>query len=237
MYSCIDSSNNYYTVDEYCLLKKENKHPKIILCPFCGNTVFIRAENSQERTHFMHGKGTSCSNKTYKDFFNTPGRRKTQEEITVLKHQIFINSFYIWEKIYQYFSILLPVDEFLSILNKLVNKHHILTLINITSEHMPYVITNELGHFNDINFLYTNYKNASNYKLWNLSDKKDCVLCVTKDENNKISRYIIHVNLEPYTKKRIPMDFVTSIIPGIFNSLQIENKDEDQLIKELLKHV
>ena len=237
MYSCIDSLNNYYTVNEYCLLKKELNHPKTIFCPFCENSVSIRAENSQEQTHFKHANNTSCSNKTYEYYFNTPGKRKTQEEIKELKHQIFLKCFYIYDKIYQHFHLILPISTFLSVLNKLVRKNRLLSLINITPEHMPFIIVNELGNFDDISYLYTNFRNSASLKLWNLTNKKDCVLCVKKDKNNKVERFVVTVNLDSYITSKIPINFITSIIPDIFESLQIYSHDEDLLIKELLKHV
>lgn len=185
----------------------------------------------------MHAKNTSCSNKRYKDYFDNPGKRKSHEEIKKLRHEIFLSCFYIFEIIYQHFHIILPIKTFLSILNKLVRKNQLLTLINITPEHMPFIIVNELGHFEDISYLYTNSINNVNLKLWNMTNKKDCVLCVKKDKNNKVIRFVVNVNLDPYTISTIPLDFITSIIPDIFGSLQIDIHDEDELIKELFKHV
>lgn len=240
MYECIDSNNYLYSVEQYCLLKKSNNHPTHIYCPFCNNRVYIRAENSDETTHFMHSAGTSCSSNDYSKLFNSTGFKKSKTELLALKFNILSFSYDIFTHIQTTFQITISTQEFISILKKIVNLK-VIDLLYVTPEVIPYIWINEFGKYGNRLFLYTNKYNKKVNKLWNLSptSKKNVVLCVDKNSDNKISRTIIPVDTtfldNPSTN--IPISFITSIIPEIFTSLKIDECYHDLLIKDLLSNV
>lgn len=238
MYECIDSNNNIYSIEEYCLLKKDRKQPKLIYCPFCNNKVSIRGENSKERTHFMHKP--SCSTKNYKDLFTSPGFKKSKSEILSLKLSILSFSYDIFNHIQNTFNIVISPQEFVTILKKLVNKN-VLKLLDVTPSIIPYIWINELGRYKNNLFLYTNSYNKELTRLWNLSpnSKKDIILCVTKNSNNTIDRHVIHIDTSflNNASTHIPISFIKDIIPEIFNALNIDESYHDMLVKDLLSNV
>lgn len=238
MYKCIDSNNLIYSTEEYCLLKKAKKHPKHIYCPFCNNKVFIRGENSKEKTHFMHSGGTSCSITNYKKLFSSNGVKKSPNEILSLKFSIFSFSYDIFMHIQSKFNIVITPQEFTNILKKIVDKK-VLELLDITPEIIPYICINELGRYNNTLFLYTNSSNKNIDKLWNMSSKKDIILCVNKNNDNTIKRSTIQIdnNFLQNPIESIPLHFIDNIVPEIFNSLGIDQCYEDLLLKYLLSQV
>lgn len=237
MYECIDLNNHIYSTEEYCLLKKDKKHPKQIYCPFCINKVFLRGEHSKEKTHFMHSKGTSCSTIDYKKLFSSNGVKKSKAEILSLKFNIVSFSYNIFNHIQNTFNITISPQEFTDILEKL-GKKKIIELLDITPSIIPYIWINELGRYKDKLFLYTNSNNKEINKLWNLSpnSKKNIVLCISKDHNKKITRTHIPVDTSfldnPST--RIPISFIKQIIPNILNALNIDKEYEELIIRDLL---
>ena len=252
MYECIDSNNSFFSIEDYCLLKKVNRHPIPVYCPFCNNKVYIRGENSKEKTHFMHTP--SCSTTNYKNLFGSTGLKKSNTDILSLKFSILSFSYDIFNHILSTFNINIYPLEFVNILEKLVKKK-VLELLDVTSEIIPYICINELGRYKnkvflfivlvnflfDKVFLYTNSYNKEIDKLWNLSpnSKKDIILCVDKNVNNTITRLTIPIDasfLENPTT-HIPVSFIENIIPQIFTALNIDEIYHDFLLKDLLSNV
>lgn len=235
MYECIDSSNKIYSVEDYCLLKKTNNHPKEIYCPLCNIKVYIRGENSISSTHFMHKTKKFCLNKDYSELFNSSSKRKSKEDVCYLKYTIIKFSYDIFMHIKNTFNINITHIEFLNIL-KNIREKNVLKLLDITPEIIPYIFINELGTYKNMTFLYTNSINENNNKLWNLSNKKDCILCVVKNSNQIINKFKIPIDKtflqNPY--KKIPFEFIVDIIPKIYECLKIDYCFENQLLEELL---
>lgn len=238
MYECIDSNNLIYSIEEYCLLKKDKKQPKLIYCPFCSNKVFIRGENSKEKTHFMHNP--SCSANNYKDLFLSNGSKKSKSEILSLKLSILSFSYNIFNHIQNTFNIIISPQEFVNILDKLVKKR-VLELLDVTPEIIPYIWINELGRYKNKLFLYTNSYNKEITKLWNLSSnsQKNIILCFNKNINNTITRSVIPVDTSFLNNAStdIPISFIKAIIPKVFNALNISESFHDILVKDLLSNV
>lgn len=236
MYECIDADNNLYFVDEYCLLKKQNNHPKEIFCPFCSNKLRICAENSNKRTHFAHRSGESCIQKDYSILFNSTGKIKDKSEILNLKIDILNFSYYIFEHIKNSFSINITVELFIKILAKLVNKN-VLKFSDITPELIPYIWINILGEYKNTLYLYTNSKHTKpSNKLWNMSDRKDIILCFTKTSDNKVKQFAIPINTHflDNTKKDITISFYADIVRlDIHNALKIPQNYHEELLKNL----
>lgn len=238
MYECIDSNSILYSIEDYCLLKKVKRQPNPIYCPFCNNKVFIRGENSKEKTHFMHTP--SCSTINYKHLFGSTGVKKSKTEILSLKFSIVSFSYDIFNHIQNTFNISISPQEFIDMLEKLVKKK-VLELLDITPEIIPYIWINELGRYKNKLFLYTNSYNKEIDKIWNLSpnSKKDIILCIDKNSNNTITRITIPIDTSfldnPTT--HIPVPFIDNIIPQIYTALNIDKSYHDFLLKDLLSNV
>lgn len=240
MYECVDSNNLIYSIEQYCLLKKDKQHPRNIYCPFCNNKIFIRGENSKEKTHFMHSGGTSCSTTDYQKLFSSNGVRKSKAEILSLKLNILSFSYNIYNHIQNTFNITISTQEFIEIIEKLIKKK-VLELLDVTAAIIPYIWINEFGRYKNKLFLYTNSHNSEITKLWNLSQnsKKDIILCIHKNNSNKLTRTIIPVDTSflDNPSEHIPISFITGIVPKIFIALNIDESYYDLLIKDLLSNV
>lgn len=237
MYECIDSLNKLYSIDEYCILKKENKQPDKIFCPFCNTEAFIRAENSKERTHFMHRP--TCEITNYKDIFPNYGNKKSKEEILALKFNILSSSYDIYRYIEKTFNLLISPKLFISILNKIIKKQ-VLNLQGITTSIIPYIWINELGALDNKLFLYTNKCSTKMKKIWNLNNsKKDIILCINKNSNNTISRSVIPIDTLAFDsiESKMTMAFLKNIIPNIFDALRIDSSYHELLLRDLLSCV
>ena len=238
MYRCIDSSNNIYTVKEYCLLKNNSNEPKRIFCPFCQNKLYLRGKNSLYKTHFMHCNNTSCSNVDYDKLFKSKGKEKTKEEILILKLNIISFSYQIFRKIKECFIPDLTTYLYLENMKK-INKSKVLKLKNTTPTLIPYIWINELGNYNDKSFLFTNRYNLKTDKIWNYSSQKNIILCIQQLKNNKFKRYVIPLDynfLYDYDTK-IPIEFITSIVPKIFDIFSLDEFSVEFILKDLLSHV
>jgi hypothetical protein len=238
MYECIDSNYQLYSIKEYCLLKKDNKQPQPIYCPFCNNKASIRGENSKEKTHFMHTP--TCSTKNYKNLFASKGLKKSKSEVFSLKLNILSFSYNIFNQIQNTFNIVISPQEFINILDKLVKKK-VLELVGVTPATIPYVWVNELGRYKNKLFLYTNSNNKEITKLWNISpnSQKDIILCFNKNSTNTITRSVIPVDTSflNNASTHIPTSFIKAIVPKVFNALNINESFHDILVKDLLSNV
>lgn len=241
MYNCIDSKDKQYSIQEYCLLKKTNREPKQIYCPFCTNKLYIRAENSLRQTHFMHCNNTTCLSKDYKDIFGRYSIKKTKNEILCLKFNILFYSYDIFKHIQKKFNLKITPEDFVNLLKKIVDKK-VLNLLNIKPEHIAYICINELGIYNNRTFLYTNKFNSDMSKLWNLShsSEKNIILSIEQLDNNKIIRSTIPIDtnfLGLITSNVIPINFISKIIPNIFYALKIDSNYHEILLKDILEYV
>lgn len=234
MYECIDSNNKIYSVDDYCLLKKKNKQPNKIYCPFCNVKAFIRGENSKEKTHFMHTP--TCEITNYKNIFTSNGNKKSKNEILSLKFNILNSSYDIYRYIQEIFEISISPNLFIIILNKIIHKK-VLELQGVNVSLIPYIWINELGSYNNKLFLYTNKCNDNIKKIWNLNhSKKDIILCITRNIDNTISRNIIPVDTNYFNSRSSHMttNFLKDIIPDIFSTLKIDSIYHELLIRDLI---
>ena len=239
MFKCLDSTYQLLEIDEYCLM--QTKNPKIPpgLCPFCMRELFVKAPNSQEKTHFCHKTNESCSTKSYSELFNSKGTNKTPVEITALKESIIIFSFMIFQQIKINYVPNLNIATFLKILKKLAI-HKNLSLKNLTLNHIPYIWLNELGEFEDTLYLYTNSckLNLSNLPLWNTSSKKDIIIIVKVFPNQPIIRTVKKIDLAFSNEKfNFPLEFLSKITPQIFEIFKIHSDSIEIIIQKILNKI
>ncbi|WP_200269801.1 hypothetical protein [Clostridium yunnanense] len=195
----------------------------------------MRAENSQEKTHFCHKKNTSCSSVDYKKLFDSSSRKKTTEEILQIKLEIIRSSYRIFKSIEQQFAINITEEMYITIFSKLLDKK-VLNLLNITPNHIPYIWVNELGYYENTSYLYTNLGNVNLAKVWNLSSKKDSVICISEDKNGYACTSIVEVDLDCLNilSNRIPIWFLSKTIPSLLEIINLETSQSENLLKELL---
>ncbi len=238
MYRCIDIFDNIYTVEQYCLLKTGMKEPKKIFCPFCQNKLYLRGKNSLYKTHFMHSNNTSCSNVDYDKLFKNNGKHKTKEQIILLKLNIISFSYQIFTQIKNYFIPNLTTSEFLLTMNKLI-KSKALKLQNTTPSLIAYIWINELGSYSDKSYLFTNKNNLNKNKIWNFSSQKNIILCIQQLKDNKYKRITIPLNYDFLynCNEKIPINFIKSITPKIFDIFSLDEFTTEFILKDLLAHV
>ncbi|WP_066893458.1 competence protein CoiA family protein [Clostridium nigeriense] len=242
MFYSITDNNRIIHINDY-RLESENKGVySPTFCPFCGKELFVRAKNSNEKTHFSHKRNQSCSFKSYTEFFNSAGHTKTSEEIEIFKECIIKNLYQIFLKLQSDFIYSLDTTLFLKILKKVSNPK-ILKLRNLNCNHIPYIWLNELGKFDNQVYLYTNSGkldlNKLKYKipyLWNITEKKDIIIIAQENKDNTISRTIIPIDLNfldynfEYSYKFLSE--ITSL--KIFDIFSISSEKSELILKELL---
>ena len=242
MFKCIDTTNSIVDIKDYCLISKIKESPYDAFCPFCNNSLIVKAINSQEKTHFAHKPKQSCSYKSYEEFFKSSGHSKTQEEITEFKKSIIKNLYIIFMKLQSDFIPTLNTTLFLKIMRK-VAEPKILKLRNINYTHIPYIWLNELGKFENKVYLYTNSEKLDLSKfqfnippLWNTTDKKDIIITAEETSDNSILRTITPVDLNfSNNTVQMPTKFLANITRlQIFNIFSLEASDSENLLKELL---
>lgn len=245
MFYCINSNNHIVHIEDYCIESKIKGTYLPTFCPFCGNELIVRAQNSNEKTHFSHKPNQSCSYKSYEEFFNSTGRSKTPEEIENLKESIIKNSNKIFRHLKDEYINSLDTTLFIKILKKVANPK-ILKLRNITCNHIPYIWLNELGKFDNKIYLYTNSKkvdlNSLHFKkpyLWNTTEKKDIIIIAQENNDKIISRTITPINLNFLDcNSDFSYEFLCEINSlKIFDILSLTSEKYELIIKDLLNIV
>ncbi len=235
MYECIDlDSQKIISVERYKELEKLNVKPKNIACIYCNRKVYLKADNSTKNRHFSHYPKNSCSCIDFKKIYNLrESYRKTKEEIEVLKKDLILNCFKIYNRVTQIQSNM-NVEDFILLLEKLVNSKALL-LTGTDVILIPYLCLHLSEKRNNSFYIFT-FDEIPNSPIWSLSSDKNVLKKYNLDSNNAI----LNTVLIPITSDflnisyRIPSEFLNKIINPLIDILNIKPPDDNFLIQSLI---
>lgn len=238
MYECIDLDNQkIISVEKYKELEKLKIPPENIACIYCNRKIFLKADNSKRKRHFSHYPKTSCSLLDYRKIYNLGSSyKRSKKEIQILKKDIILNSFKIYNRIIEIENSV-SITDFLLLLRKLVNSKA-LFLTGTDVALIPYLCLHLREKKNYTFYIFT-FDEMPNSPMWSLSSDKNILKKFELDSCGTILNTtlipIISDFLNIYFK--IPNEFLKETINPLIEIFNIEPPNDDLLMHTLINTV
>ncbi|MGK0466850.1 hypothetical protein [Clostridium sp.] len=238
MYECIDLDNKkIISVEEYKILEKLEISPENIACLYCNHKVYLKADKSKRKSHFSHFPKTSCSSFDFRKIYNLGSSyKKSKEEIEILKNDIILNSFKIYNRIVEIQNNV-SIPDFLLLLSELICSRA-LFLTGTDVALIPYLCLHIREKNNNSFYIFT-FDEIPNSPLWSLSSDKNVLKKFELASNN----VILNTTLIPITSDflnisfKIPYEFLINTINPLIEIFNIKPPSDDLLTQKLISRV